>query len=74
MTYHLSILDLEAWCINIKKLISSFFVVDFKHVYREHNENEDTLSKEGLIMASCQLSFTEYCEGIVIGEASLLLF
>ena len=70
----LSILNLDAWCINIKKLIASFFVVDFKHVYREHNENEDTLSKEGLIMASCQLSFTEYCEGVFIGEASLQLF
>ena len=40
----LSILNLDAWCINIKKLIASFFVVDFKHVYREHNEKENTLS------------------------------
>ena len=70
----LSILNLEAWCINIKKLIASFFAVDFKHVCREHNEKEDTLSKEGLIMASGLVSFTKFCEGIVIGEATIQLF
>ena len=70
----LTILDLEAWCVNITKLSASFHVVDYKHVYGEHNEKAYILSKEGLIMASSLLSFTKYCEGIVIGEATIQLF
>ena len=70
----LSILNLEAWCVDIKLLISSFSAVEFKHVYREHNERANTLSKEGLTMASGHLTFTDSCEGIVDGEVSVQLF
>ena len=55
----LTILDLEAWCNNIRNLSASFSYIDYKHVYREYNEKVDHLSKEGLIMASSLLSFTE---------------
>ena len=70
----LTILDLEAWCNNIKKLSASFSYVDYKHVYREYNEKTEILSKDGIIMASGLLSFTKFCEGIVIGEATIQLF
>ena len=70
----LTIMSLEAWCINIRKLIVSFSAIDFKYFYREHNERADTLSKEGLILAPSQLTFTDYCEGLVTEEASLQLF
>ena len=33
----LAIMNLEAWCDNTKKLISSFTYVDLSHVYREYN-------------------------------------
>ena len=68
---YVTILDSKAWCINIKILSSSFYYIDYKHVYREYNEKVDILSKEGLVMASGLLSFTEFCEGIVIGEATI---
>ena len=54
----LSMVNLEAWYINIMQLISWFTFVDFSHVFREHNQREDTLSKEGISMATSHLSLT----------------
>ena len=70
----LSFLDLEVWCINIKKLTASFSAMDFKHVYREHNEREDSLSKEGLKMSLGHLTFIEFSKGEVSGELALQFF
>ena len=70
----LAMVNLEAWCINTRKLMSLFTFVDFSHVFREHKRMADTLSKEGLIMATCHLSLTEICEDEVFGEVTLQLF
>ena len=70
----LSTLDLEAWFLHIRDLSPSFIAIDYKHVYREHNKKAYILSKEGLKMASSLLSFTDFCEGIVIGKGNLQLF
>ena len=70
----LTTLILDARCDNIEGLKACFHALDFHHVYREHNERVDNLSKEALPMASGLLSFTEYYEGIVIGEDKLQLF
>ena len=70
----LSIVNLEAWCNNTKKLISSFTSVDFSHVYREYNMRADSLSKIGLLMALGHLTFTEYCKSDIYGEVNLQLF
>ena len=70
----LAIVNLEAWCVNTRKLMSLFTFVDFSNVYREHNKRVDTLSKEGLYMDSCHLSFTEICEDEVYGEVTLQPF
>ena len=70
----LAMVNLEAWCINTRKLISLFTFVDFSHVFREHNKREDTLSKEGLIMAAGHLSLAEICEDEVVEEFSIHIF
>ena len=70
----LTMVNLEAWCINIRQLISLFTFVDFSHVFREHNKRADTISKEGIIMAVGHLPLTEICEGEVYGEVTLQLF
>ena len=70
----LTTLHLEAWCENIKELYALFSSIDYQHVYREYNEREDILSKEVLQLATDPLSFNEFYEGIVIGEASMNLF
>ena len=70
----LAIVNLDSWCDNTRKLISLFTYEDFSHVYREHNKRAYSLSKEGLHMASCHLTFAEVCEGEVLGEGALQLF
>ena len=70
----LSSLDLDAWCLNIVELKAYFLTLDFQHVYGEHNERADILSKEVLSMATDLLSFTEYYEGLATGEDKLHLF
>ena len=70
----LATMDLEAWCMNIIELYASFISIYYQHVYREYNKKANILSNEGLKMASGLLSFTEYCEGIVIGEDILQFF
>ena len=67
-------LDLEAWCLNIIALSASFTYIGYQHVYREHNERADILSKEGLLLATCHLSFMDYHEGLVIGSDKMQLF
>ena len=64
----LTMVNLEAWCINIRKLIPLFTFVDFCNVFREHNQRADTLSNEGLNMVAGHLSLIETCEDEVFGE------
>ena len=70
----LAMVNLEAWCLNTRKLISLFTFVDFSHVFREHNKRVDTLSKEGINMVAGHLSLTEICDDEVYGEVTLQLF
>ena len=51
-----------------------FTHVYFSHIFREHKKRPDTLSKEGLLMAIGQLTFTENCEDEAYREVSLQLF
>ena len=70
----LDMVNLEAWCLNTRILMSSFMWVDLSHVYREHNRKVDILSKEGLHLAAGHLLLTEYFGNEIIGESSSQLF
>ena len=70
----LDMVNLEAWCLNTRILMSSFMWVDLSHVYREHNRRADILSKEGLHLAASHLLLTEYFGNEIIGESSSQLF
>ena len=70
----LDMVNLEAWCNNTKKLISSFTYVDFSHVYREYNKRADTLSKAGLKEVSGHLTLSKICEGELLEEVRIQLF
>ena len=63
----LFVLDLDGWCEKIKSLKSSFLSLEFQHVYREHNQIADFLSKEALILAIGKLSHSEFFDGYMIG-------
>ena len=70
----LDMVNLEAWCLNTRILMSSFMWVDLSHVYREHNRRADILSKEGLHMAPGHLILTKNFGNEIIGEISSQLF
>ena len=70
----LDMVNLEAWCLNTRTLMSSFMWVDLSHVYREHNRRENILSNEGLHMAPGHLILTEFFGNEIIGESSSQLF
>ena len=58
----LSKLNLDYWCDIIMKIKQGFLLLDFRHVYREHNGSVDCLSKEALNMKAGLLSFSELIE------------
>ena len=53
---------------------ASFLLLEFQHVYREHNKKAECLSKEALPMASGLLSFIELYEGSIIRGGEIQLF
>ena len=69
----LSSLELTHWCDNIRSLIRGFFWLDIRHVYKEHNQSADSLSKDALALAPGVLHFTEVIDGstCMIGEFEL---
>ena len=54
--------------------MSSFTLVDFSHVYREHNKRAYILSKERLHLAPRHLLLTKSYDDEIIGEDSIQLF
>ena len=67
-------MNLDAWCLDPRNLISGFTQVDFCHVFREHKKRADTLSKDGLLMTVGRLTLTETCEEKVYKEVTLQIF
>ena len=70
----LDMVNLEAWCYNNKLLMFSFTLVDYTHVYREHNKRAGILSKDGLSLAHGHLLFTESYDNEIIREDYFQLF
>ena len=70
----LPVLDLDGWCEKIKSLKSSFLSLEFQHVYWEHNQIDDYLSKEALILAIGNLSYSEFFDGYMIGGGETRIF
>ena len=62
----LSSMELDHWCENIRHMIDSFLCLDIRHVYREHNERANGLSKDSLALAPGQCSFSEVYDDIII--------
>ena len=69
----LTSLELIHWCENVRILFRGFSWLDFRHVYREHNQSANNLSKDALALAPGVLHFTEVIDGstCMIGEFEL---
>ena len=56
----LSSIDLAHWCAEVRNLIHCSVGVDISHVYREHKERADFLSKDALLLEPSRCVFSEY--------------
>jgi hypothetical protein len=58
--YSIALLSLEH---NLKEIYMNSIDISFSHVYREHNTQEDSLSKQVLHMVQNFISKEEHCGG-----------
>ena len=70
----LSSMELNHWCDSIKHLITCFTCLDIRHVYREHNQSADCLSKDALGLVAGLCSFSEFYDGFISMSGYLQLF
>ena len=60
--------ELHYWCRETRKLFSHFLELSFSHIYREHNQHANRLSKTALSMAPGFGTFSEFFDGILITQ------
>ena len=65
--------ELHYWCRETRKLFSHFLELSFSHIYREHNQHADRLSKFALSLAPRLCTFSEFFDGILITQDTLKL-
>ena len=70
----LKVLNLEHWCKRINDMVHDFISFSCQHIYREHNQMADRLSKEALILTAGSFIVQEYMEGEMIHEVTKELF
>ena len=70
----LSSLELDHWCEKIITLMEIFHRLDARHVYREHNQRADGLSKDSLWLAFGHCYFFEIYKDTIIMNGDLHLF
>ena len=66
--------DLFHWCRETKKLMSRFSDLLFIHIYREHNQIANQLSKIALSFSPRTGCFSEYMEDQLVTHDSFQLF
>jgi len=67
-------INLHHWCIKVRGLVEEFTEIHCNHIYRELNQEADTLSKRGLDGASGVLHFEEWRDGGLIRGGNMTLF
>ena len=70
----LSSIDLDHWCDNIRNMIMCSSGMDISHVYREHNQRADCLSKDALLLSPSHSVFSEYYDVTMCMSGSTQLF
>ena len=56
----LTSLELNHWCDNTRILMDGFARLDIRHVYWEHNQSADSLSKDALDLTPSILCFSKF--------------
>ena len=66
--------DLRHWCRDTRKLCTSFIHLSFSHIYCEHNQLADKLSKTSLTLAPGMGFYSELFEGLLVSHDNCELF
>ena len=74
MTASLDSPSLSHWCKDIRSLMLNFSPLTLKHIYHEHNQQADCLSKKALVLDLGFGIFTEYMDGMIIDRGNFQLF
>ena len=65
---------LSHWCDDILSLLQLVPLVTINHIYREHNQQADILSKQALMLPHGHRTFFKYLDGRIIDQGDLQLF
>lgn len=74
MTTSLNSPNLSHWCEDIRFMLQSIPSVTFKHIYREHNQQADSLSKKAISLDTGFGNFLESVDGMIIDHGNFQLF
>ena len=72
--YFLNAPLLSHWCDEILSLLQLVPLVTINHIYREHNQQADILSKQALMLPPGHGTFFESLDGKIIDQGDLQLF
>ena len=73
-TASLTPLELIHWCRDIRKNGSCFLELSYSHVYREHNQTAECLSKKALSLAPGSGCYIEVFDGHLTSQDSFMFF
>ena len=62
------------WCRETRKLCTHFLALSFDHIYSEHNQEADRLSKTALSLAPGIGTYHEFFEGQLTSHGNIKLF
>ena len=65
---------LSHWCRDTRRLISCFHHLSFCHIFREHNQLADRLSKSTLSLAPGCGKYSEFIDGLLASHDTFHLF
>lgn len=64
--FDLNVLALNQWCLQVKEEIGQHDYISFNHIYREHNELADSLSKQALLGPEGTLFWEEWMDSYML--------
>ena len=70
----LNLPHLNHWCDDLRDLLQNFSDLILKHIYREHNQIADRLSKSALSLDSGLGTFQEYWDDKITDHGNFQLF
>ena len=70
----LNVQSLSHWCDDILSLLQLVPFVTIQHIFREHNQQDDVLSKQALLLDLCFRNYYESLDGMIIDHGNYKLF